>query len=135
MAIAVPAQPKVYTTKYDSFKGVDFTNDQTNVWRRRSPTGRNMLPDASGRPFKRHGWEILISNADIQCLLSAGVKSTARHSEISDDVSYVGKSAWPATHQHCRQAGRTAVIFFPARANCPAWQRAYPRHRQPEQQY
>ena len=65
MAIEVPAQPKIYTTKYDSFKGVDFTNDQTNVWRRRSPTGRNMLPDASGRPFKRHGWEILISNADI----------------------------------------------------------------------
>ena len=65
MAREVPAAPKVYTTTYDNFKGVDFTNDATNVWRRRSPTGVNMLPDASGRPFKRHGWNILLSNADI----------------------------------------------------------------------
>ena len=63
MAMELPASPKVYTTKYDNFKGVDFTNDATNVWRRRSPTGVNMLPDESGRPFKRHGWNILISNA------------------------------------------------------------------------
>lgn len=62
MPINVPDNPKVYTTKYDNFKGVDFTNDATNVWRRRSPTGVNMLPDESGRPFKRHGWDILISN-------------------------------------------------------------------------
>ena len=65
MALTVPDNPKIYTTTYDNFRGVDFTNDATNVWRRRSPTGKNMLPDASGRPFKRHGWEILISNADI----------------------------------------------------------------------
>ena len=65
MAINVPDNPKVYTTKYDNFKGVDFTNDSTNVWHRRSPTGVNMLPDASGRPFKRHGWEILLSNAEL----------------------------------------------------------------------
>ena len=65
MAIELPASPKVYTTKYDNFKGVDFTNDATNVWRRRSPSAVNMLPDESGRPFKRHGWSILLSNADI----------------------------------------------------------------------
>ena len=65
MPIDVPSNPKVYTTVYDNFKGVDFTNDSTNIWRRRSPTGTNMLPDASGRPFKRHGWEILLSNRDI----------------------------------------------------------------------
>ena len=65
MAREVPAAPKVYTTTYDNFKGVDFTNDATNVWRRRSPTGVNMLPDASGRPFKRHGWNILLSNEQI----------------------------------------------------------------------
>ena len=39
MAMELPASPKVYTTKYDNFKGVDYTNDATNVWRRRSPTG------------------------------------------------------------------------------------------------
>ena len=65
MPISVPDNPKVYTTKYDNFKGVDYTNDASNVWHRRSPTGVNMLPDAAGRPFKRHGWEILISNDDI----------------------------------------------------------------------
>lgn len=70
MAIEVPATPKVYTTKYDNFKGVDFTNDSTNVWRRRSPTGTNMLPDASGRPMKRNGWEVLLSNEDLCTALS-----------------------------------------------------------------
>lgn len=70
MAMELPASPKVYTTTYDNFKGVDFTNDQTNIWRRRSPTGVNMLPDASGRPFKRHGWEIMLSNSDLCTALS-----------------------------------------------------------------
>ena len=65
MALNVPDNPKIYTTTYDNFRGVDFTNDATNVWHRRSPTGLNMLPDASGRPFKRHGWEVLISNDEI----------------------------------------------------------------------
>lgn len=65
MAREIPAAPKIYTTTYDSFKGVDFTNDQTNIWRRRSPTGTNMLPDESGRPFKRHGWSILLTNAEL----------------------------------------------------------------------
>ena len=65
MAIELPASPKVYTTKYTNFKGVDFTNDPTNVWYRRSPDAVNMLPDASGRPFKRHGWDLLITNEDL----------------------------------------------------------------------
>lgn len=69
MAIELPAAQKVYTTKYDNFKGVDFTNDSTNIWRRRSPTGVNMLPDASGRPFKRHGWDILLDNETISTYL------------------------------------------------------------------
>lgn len=70
MPIDVPNNPKVYTTKYENFRGVDFTNDQTNVWYRRSPTGLNMLPDASGRPFKRHGWEVLLSQEDLLDALS-----------------------------------------------------------------
>lgn len=60
MAIELPAEQKVYTTTYSDFRGVDYTNDPTNVWRRRSPSGVNMLPDASGRPFKRYGWKIHI---------------------------------------------------------------------------
>ena len=65
MPMEVPSAPKVRTTIYENFRGVDFTNDSTNIWHRRSPTGTNMLPDASGRPFKRHGWEILLSQSDI----------------------------------------------------------------------
>ena len=73
MAREIPKAPSVHTTSYNNFKGVDFTNDQTNIWRRRSPSGVNMLPDASGRPFKRHGWEILLSNEGISTYL--GVSS------------------------------------------------------------
>lgn len=62
MAISVPSEPKIYTTVYDNFKGVDFTNDLTNVYRRRSPTGVNMLPDLDGRPFKRPGWEAEVTH-------------------------------------------------------------------------
>ena len=57
----VPKEPKVYTSVYDNFKGVDFTNDPSNVFRRRSPSGKNMLPDLDGRPYKRKGWEVAIS--------------------------------------------------------------------------
>ena len=64
MTMEIPSAPKVYTTVYDNFKGVDYTNDSTNIWRRRSPTGYNMLPDESGRPFKRTGWEVMISSED-----------------------------------------------------------------------
>lgn len=58
--LRIPSESKIYTTIYDSFKGVDFTNDPTNVWRKRSPEAVNMMPDESGRPFKRAGWEIEI---------------------------------------------------------------------------
>lgn len=65
MALSVPKESKTYTKVYQNFAGVDYTNDVTNVWYRRSPSGLNMLPDASGRPFKRHGWEILLSQEDL----------------------------------------------------------------------
>lgn len=58
MPLQTPSEPKKYTTVYGDFRGVDFTNDQTNVWKRRSPTGLNMMPDESGRPWKRTGWDI-----------------------------------------------------------------------------
>lgn len=61
---------KIYTTTYSDFRGVDYTNDASNVWKRRSPTGYNMLPDESGRPFKRTGWEIFLSNDEIRNILA-----------------------------------------------------------------
>lgn len=60
MAVSIPKEDKIFTTVYDNFKGVDYTNDPSNVWRHRSPDGLNMLPDLDGRPYKRHGWKIEI---------------------------------------------------------------------------
>lgn len=59
-----PTEPKVNTTVYSEFRGVDFTNDMTNVWKRRSPSALNMIPDLDGRPYKRTGWKIQVSKDD-----------------------------------------------------------------------
>ena len=64
MAVPVPKSDKIYTTVYDNFRGVDFTNDASNVFRRRSPGGKNMLPLEDGRPYKRHGWKIVNPKED-----------------------------------------------------------------------
>lgn len=64
MPVNVPQEPKKYTTVYENFKGVDFTNDPSNVYRRRSPGGKNMLPDLDGRPYKRKGWKVEYSAQD-----------------------------------------------------------------------
>lgn len=66
MPIEVPSNPKIYTTKYDNFRGVDFTNDPSNVWNHRSPNAVNMMPDMAGRPWKRTGWEIMKSAQDFR---------------------------------------------------------------------
>lgn len=59
----------VYTTVYQNFAGVDFTNDASNCWYRRSPDAVNMLPDEAGNPFKRTGWTIEKSAEEISTLI------------------------------------------------------------------
>lgn len=61
MPLEIPDEPKKYTTVYNDFKGVDFTSDATQVYKRRSPTAVNMIPDSSGVPWKRTGWDIGIT--------------------------------------------------------------------------
>jgi hypothetical protein len=73
----IPSAPKIYTTTYANFKGVDFTNDPSNVWYRRTPDGVNMLPDESGRPFKRTGWKVEVSASDIADLYASDNSATA----------------------------------------------------------
>lgn len=58
MPIQTPSEPKVYTSVYSNFKGVDFTTDATQVFKRRSPDALNMLPDDGGVPYKRTGWKV-----------------------------------------------------------------------------
>lgn len=65
MPLEVPKSPTIRTTVYDNLKGVDFTNDSTNIWHRRSPDAVNMLPDESGRPFKRTGWEVAVTTGEL----------------------------------------------------------------------
>lgn len=64
MPIDVPKTPKVLTTKYQNWRGVDYTNDPSNVWYRRSPNGLNMLPNLDGQPFKRNGWKVEFTPED-----------------------------------------------------------------------
>lgn len=61
MPLAAPEEPKKYTTVYSDFRGVDFTNNAANVWKRRSPSGLNMMPDAGGIPWKRTGWTVEVT--------------------------------------------------------------------------
>lgn len=84
MPVNVPENPKVLTTTYQSFRGVDYTNDPTNVWYRRSPSGKNMLPDLDGRPRKRTGWEIELTPAHFR--EAAGISGDVE--VIQDRVYY-----------------------------------------------
>ena len=82
MAMEIPKAEKIYTTKYADFRGVDFTDDPSNVWYRRSPDAVNMLPDESGKPFKRTGWEIAVSASDMATLYSTD-NNKAAPSEVT----------------------------------------------------
>lgn len=84
MAVTVPKDDKVYTTIYDDFRGVDFTNDASNVWKHRSPTGKNMLPDLDGAPYKRKGWDIGITAQEFRD--AAGADSSVE--VIPDRIHY-----------------------------------------------
>lgn len=57
MPLQTPDEPKVYTTVYKNFKGVDFTADQARIYSRRSPDAVNIMPDDGGIPYKRTGWK------------------------------------------------------------------------------
>lgn len=77
MALQTPAEQKVYTSVYTNFKGVDFTNDPTQVFKRRSPDALNMIPDDGGTPYKRTGWRVEYSP-----------KTQAQEKEIRDMWSF-----------------------------------------------
>lgn len=55
----IPDKPTVYTTKYDSFRGVDFSTDPALIHSSRSPLCQNLISDSGGYPEKRLGWKVL----------------------------------------------------------------------------
>lgn len=59
--VIVPSTPSPSTTRYKNLKGVDFSVDASQVKPNRSPDGLNMIPDASGNPEKRKGWQKLFT--------------------------------------------------------------------------
>lgn len=60
----VPSSPSLYSTYYKNLKGVDYSCDLTEVSRKRTPTGLNMISDNGGNPVKRLGWRV---EASINC--------------------------------------------------------------------
>jgi len=95
MAISVPSEPKVHTTVYDNFRGVDKTNDPSNVWKKRSPGGVNMLPNLDGRPYKRNGWKIEFTSEDF--CEAAGISPTTVE-QYKVDYFELGGEDWLALY-------------------------------------
>ncbi len=54
-----PRQPTRYCTRYQRFRGVDFSTDPALVDASRSPFAPNLISDAGGMPEKRPGWRTL----------------------------------------------------------------------------
>lgn len=55
----VPASPKLYTLNIEQFKGVDFSNNPTQVSNGRSPDAVNMISNQAGFPIKTQGYELV----------------------------------------------------------------------------
>lgn len=53
----------VYTKKYETFRGVDFSKDEFMVDDEHSPNAKNLISDTDGFPEKRIGWRT-IQNLD-----------------------------------------------------------------------
>ncbi len=55
----VPASSKLYTVNIEQFKGVDFSNNPTQVANGRSPDAVNMISNQAGFPIKTQGYELV----------------------------------------------------------------------------
>ncbi len=53
---SIPASPAVSSYTTEIFKGVDYTNEESNVSRFQSPNGQNMVRDVVGKVRKSMGW-------------------------------------------------------------------------------
>lgn len=57
--LGTPTSPTIYTKKYGTFRGVDFSQSETMVDDSRSPHAVNLISDTGGFPEKRLGWRTL----------------------------------------------------------------------------
>ena len=54
-----PTSPAIYTKKFTTFRGVDFSVSETMVDDSRSPRAVNLIADLNGFPEKRLGWRTI----------------------------------------------------------------------------
>ncbi len=54
--LGTPTSPTIYTKRYGTFRGVDFSQSETMVDDSRSPHAVNLIADTNGFPEKRLGW-------------------------------------------------------------------------------
>ncbi len=59
--VSVPnfSSPPIITRQYRSFRGLDYSADESQIDGSRSPLAVNMISDAGGWPQKRLGWRVL----------------------------------------------------------------------------
>ena len=57
--LGTPTSPSIYTHKYGTFRGVDFSQSETMVDDSRSPHAVNLIADTGGFPEKRLGWRTI----------------------------------------------------------------------------
>ena len=59
--VSVPnfSSPSIITRQYRSFRGLDYSADESQIDGSRSPLAVNMISDAGGWPQKRLGWRVL----------------------------------------------------------------------------
>ena len=59
--VSVPnfSSPSIITPQYRSFRGLDYSADESQIDGSRSPLAVNMISDAGGWPQKRLGWRVL----------------------------------------------------------------------------
>ena len=57
--VKVPSMPDLYTTKYETLRGVDYSVTPAEVSKEHSPDMVNMISDKGGNPIKRVGWRKL----------------------------------------------------------------------------
>ena len=56
-----PPRREIKTTEYNALAGVDFSQDASNVDKKRSPFSLNMISDNGKNPVKRPGWETKVT--------------------------------------------------------------------------
>lgn len=86
-----PTSPKVYTTRYEGFKGVDFNCDDEVISKNRFPYAQNLIIDDNGYPDKRPGWETVSvgSNSFDAChMVSGKINGEERLALIGDNTGF-----------------------------------------------